>query len=628
MAFSRTVRQIQPVRQVKLSNNPLNITGQFKKDKEVFYRFKLNRSSEVYLSLSPGSQRSNADLQLLNSKQKVLKRSANPGAASELIATNLQPGEYVVRVSNRTKQKGSFRLRVSTSDELPTLANQLLSIGAGGSGLLSSAQLQASDKLQAADQLRYTMTTVPGNGILQLNGVTLKPGDSFTQADIDQGKVRYSRSSQGMTVLGNGSRPLVSGFSVAWEGFASDGGTDREIFLWDGQATRQITRNSVEDRLEGLDGSRVVWSSQDGGIGNRGIATYELYSFDGTTGATTKLTTNNYDEDFVGLDGANIFWSSPIGAPDRKGQVTYELFYHNGVSTLQLTNNAANEVIGNIEGATAVWSADVGPIDSLGKPTNEVLYFNGSSAQQITNNTVDDTMPILSKGRIVWASRVGAPDAGIATYELFQYAGTTRQLTFNNVDDFLTSFVDNQIVWMSRLGGKDARGTSTFEVFQSDGAATQRLTNNAIDEAVIQADGTNILWMSLTGQPTVTGQPTYELYYYNGALTRLTTNGVNDLPAGLERSKAVWYSQVGPTDAAGLATRELFLYNGAAVQQLTTDRKNDDFPSFSETTLAWRSTDGATSQVLRYDLGDSFKFRLSDRPGQSSPEQTFRIDFR
>lgn len=621
MALSRSVRQ------VKLSSDPLNITGQFKKDKEVLYRFKLNRSSEVYLTLSPASQKSNADLQLLNNKQKVLKRSTNPGAASELITTTLRPGEYLVRVSNRTKQKSKFRLRVSTSDQLPTLTNQALVIGAGGSALIGMTQLQASDQLQANDQLRYTVTAIPTNGILQLNGITLKAGDNFTQSDIDQGRLRYTRSSQGVTVLGNGSRPLVSDANVVWEGPGSDGSSDREIFFFNGETTRQITQNNVDDRLEGIDGTRVIWSSQDGGIGSRGTATYELYSFDGLTGTTTKLTSNAYDEDFVGVDGGNIFWSSPIGGLDAKGQVTYELFYHNGSSTRQLTSNAANEVVSTIEGATAVWSADVGPKDSQGRATNEIFYFNGSNIQQITTNAVDDLMPIASKGRIVWASKVGAPDSGVTTYELFQFNGTIQQLTNNAADDFPVSFKDNQIAWTSRIGPKDARGTPTSEVFQSDGVTTQRLTNNSIDEFIIQADGSNILWMSLTGQPTPTGQATYELYYYNGSVTRLTTNGVNDLPAGLDRSKAVWYSQVGPTDATGTATREIFLFNGATVQQLTTNAQNDDFPSFSDTTLAWRSTNGSLSQILRYDLGDSFKFRLSDRPGQSGPEQTFKIDF-
>ncbi len=619
-------------KRLKISSNPLNITGRFKqRGKEATYQFKLRHSSDVYIALSIGAAQAKIDLQLLNAQKRVIQQSTQPGAASEFIGTTLKQGEYTVRISNkRNSSKTNYSLKIATTDSLPTLATQLLAAAAGQPISLTSNYLRATDSLQAADQLRYKITAAPHNGVLKLNGVALKDGDSFTQADIDQGRISYTRSANQVTVLGNGSRPLVSGFNITWEGAGgSDGGSDQEIFFFDGKTTRQLTQNNVEDKVEGIDGSQVVWSSQVGGVGSNGATTYELNVFNGDTGVTTRLTNNALNEDFVGVDGSNVFWLSPVGGLDRKGQTTYELFYYNGSTTRQLTSNSANEVVGNIEGATAAWSADVGVDDAVGVPTNEIFYFDGNNVQRLTNNAIDDITPLLSHGQVVWAAKSGPLESGVATYELFRFNGSsTQQLTFNDADDALSCFDGDQIVWMSRTGTQNSRGIRTYEIYRSDGVNTQRLTNNNIDDYVIQADGANLLWMNLSGQTAAYGQGTYELYFSNGTTTtRLTNNSVNDLPSGLVGNRAIWYSQVGTPDTTGVATREIFYFNGTTVKQLTTDAKNDDFPSFSATTLAWRSTNGNLSQILRYDLGDSFQFQVSDRSGQSTATQVFNIDF-
>ncbi|MFM7426363.1 MAG: cadherin-like domain-containing protein [Elainella sp.] len=613
-------------RQIRFIGEPTEITGQLGTQPTLAYRFRLSRSSDIYLNLSDLAANANADLVLLK-KRRILGRSANPGQASELIATNLAKGEYQIRVVNRSRSKTPFRLTISSTDPLPTVTLRSLMADPAQPTALTAAQLKATDRLQTPDKLRYLITETPRNGLLLLNGNPLAVGGSFTQADIDQGRVAYRSTRAGIQVLGNGTTPMVSGFNIVWVGpGGSDGGSDSEIFFFDGSTTRQLTQNTVDDRVESIDGTQVVWSSQVGGL-SQGRATYELYTWDGNS--TTRLTDNAVNEDFVGVQQGSLFWTSPVGAPDARGQATYEVFYAKAGQVQQLTRNAVNETLEDFQSAMAVWEADVGPLDAAAQPTSEIFFFNGSTVQQLTNNTVDDESPRIDSGRIIWSAKSGAPSLGAATSEIMLFdGGQIRQLTNNSTDDFVGDINGNMITWMSRTGPANGLGLKSYEIFRFDGTNTQRVTTNAADDFVIEASGSNLFWMGLTGKPDGYGQSSYELYVSDGSkTTQLTNNQVNDLPIGLIGSQAVWYSQTGPKDAQGAITRELFYYDGSQIRQLTNDAKNDDLPSFSAMTLAWRSTEGSNSQILRYSLGDQFKFRVTDRPNQTGPEQVFQVQY-
>lgn len=616
------------VRQLKIASDPIDISGRLGKKKDVFYKFKLGRSSDVYVTLSDFSQGVDLDIQLLNKKNRVLSQSTNSGGQSESIATTLKQGEYFVRVLNkRNKGKPSFRLRAATTDQSPSFDFHELTVQRGQSTQLTSNNLKVSSKLQATDQLRYTITKIPRNGVLKLNGVALGSGGNFTQADLEQGRITYQSNNPGITVLGNGSKPLVSGFNIVWAGpGGGDGGADNEIFFFDGSNTQQLTQNSVDDKVEGIDGSHVVWSSQIGGIDQRGTATYELFDFDGKT--TNRLTNNALNEDFISVDGANLFWTSPVGPVDQYGIPTYEVFYAQSGTIRQLTSNAVNESVEDVDGATAVWEASLGAIGSAGRPTSEIFYFNGSEIKQITQNNVDDLTPRLDNGKIAWAAKVGGLELGAPTSEILLFDGTAiRQLTNNATDDFMGEIKGNNVVWLSRIGPVNGLGLKTYEIVRFDGTTTQRLTTNVWDDSIVEMDGANLLSVGAAGQPDAYGQRSLELFFFDGAkTTQLTTNKVDDIPAGLNGSKLVWYAQTG-ANRQGAATRELFYFDGTSIKQLTNDTKDDDFPSFSDTTLAWRSTDGVTSQILKYDLGDSFSFTISDRRNQASAEQVFQINF-
>ncbi|MCB1733939.1 MAG: DUF4347 domain-containing protein [Gammaproteobacteria bacterium] len=82
----------------------------------------------------------------------------------------------------------------------PTLGNNTGWSGSqGATGTLTSAQLSVLDSESGAASIVFTVTGKPGNGVLQRNGVTLGTGGTFTQDDINQGRVKYIHSGNGST---------------------------------------------------------------------------------------------------------------------------------------------------------------------------------------------------------------------------------------------------------------------------------------------------------------------------------------------------------------------------------------------------------------------------------------------
>ncbi len=628
-----------PVRRIALSDRPSEISSQLAKRKDLFYQFKLARSSPVYLSLDGFT--GNADLALLNLKRQVVGQSKQAGQASEFISRQLKKGAYLIRVRNRTLSKTRFQLRFSKADPLPNLGGTGLNTGLNtglstglnaGATPITPANLQATDALQSADRLRYSITGATRNGRLLLNGVALTVGSSFTQADVDQGRLLYQNN--GIKLLGTASSSLlngslVSGFNVLWVGTGgSDGGSDTEVFFYDGSQTYQLTQNNVNERAEGIDGNHLVWSSQIGAA-NQGMATYELFDYDGSI--ARQLTRNSVNENFVGVAGNSLFWTSPVGAADSTGRVTSEIFYAGAGQVRQLTSNSVNEDLSDFDGATAVWEAKVGAADASGRPTGEIFYFDGSRVRQLTNNSVSDSAPRISGSRIAWSSKIGGLNLGAATDEIMLYDGSSMtQITQNDIDDFIGDVSSSSIAWIGRSGSLNGLGVKSYEIYRadgrSDGSSIQRLTQNGFDDYVVELSGNNLLWRGLAGAPDSFGQRSYELFFNDGSsTTQLTQNQVDDRPVGLQGNKAVWFSPTGSLSAEGVATREIFYFDGSRVRQLTADAKNDDFPSFSAQTLAWRSTEGAVSQIFSYGLDDQFSYTLSDGSNRVSTPQLFKI---
>jgi hypothetical protein len=84
---------------------------------------------------------------------------------------------------------------LSARAALPTtVTNQGLALDRGASKIISHNQLQVSKGDTAPDQLFYFVEQAPASGVLKRSGVALGVGSSFTQYDVDQGRLSYTHN--------------------------------------------------------------------------------------------------------------------------------------------------------------------------------------------------------------------------------------------------------------------------------------------------------------------------------------------------------------------------------------------------------------------------------------------------
>ncbi len=108
-------------------------------------------------------------------------------------------GDWTLRIKDNTSSSGgqltSWKLEIcaSASANPPVLIkNNAILVGLGQNEVVSNADLQVTDPNNGPGQLVFTLVSVPRNGDLRLNWTAaMKVGDTFTQADIDAGAVRY-----------------------------------------------------------------------------------------------------------------------------------------------------------------------------------------------------------------------------------------------------------------------------------------------------------------------------------------------------------------------------------------------------------------------------------------------------
>jgi VCBS repeat-containing protein len=94
---------------------------------------------------------------------------------------------------------GSALLDITPVNDAPTLSANLPSIGSGQTHVITTSELQATDPDNTPAQLNYVLTSAPANGTLTLNGSALALNDTFTQADVDSGRISYTNTNTAST---------------------------------------------------------------------------------------------------------------------------------------------------------------------------------------------------------------------------------------------------------------------------------------------------------------------------------------------------------------------------------------------------------------------------------------------
>lgn len=107
-------------------------------------------------------------------------------------------GTWTLRVKDNYVSSGgtiaAFDLQICSNEATnpPVITvNNVLQPAAGTNTPINVNFLKAEDSNNSAEQLLFTLITVPQNGLLKNNNVSLQVGSQFTQADIDNGLLVY-----------------------------------------------------------------------------------------------------------------------------------------------------------------------------------------------------------------------------------------------------------------------------------------------------------------------------------------------------------------------------------------------------------------------------------------------------
>jgi subtilisin-like proprotein convertase family protein len=108
-------------------------------------------------------------------------------------------GQWILRVKDNVASSGgqlsAFQLELCANVSLSgpvIINNNMLNLTSGTNAEIPTSLLKTEDPNNTAEQLLYTLITVPVSGALEKNGsAALKAGDQFTQAELDNGAIRY-----------------------------------------------------------------------------------------------------------------------------------------------------------------------------------------------------------------------------------------------------------------------------------------------------------------------------------------------------------------------------------------------------------------------------------------------------
>jgi VCBS repeat-containing protein len=278
-------------------------------------------------------------------------------------------------------------INLNDINDAPTIAaNAGLTVNEGAIGtVITSAELAVADADNGPAQIVFTITATPANGTLLLGGVPVGVGGTFTQDDIDNGRVTYTH---------DGSETLADSFT-----FTVSDGAGGSI----GPTAFNITINAVNDdpvvNDQGLPAlaenspngtvvGNVVASDVDGGplsysitAGNTGGA----FAIDPLTGQVTVANSTALDFETNPVFTLTVQVDDGFGGTDT-ATVTINLTNVNEtpVNTVPPGPLAATEDTTLLIGGLSISDPDGGVMDVTLSVTNGVLSIGLPSGATIT----------------------------------------------------------------------------------------------------------------------------------------------------------------------------------------------------------------------------------------------------
>ncbi|NRB38801.1 MAG: hypothetical protein HRU20_10090 [Pseudomonadales bacterium] len=122
-----------------------------------------------------------------------------------------------------TDESFAFSFAIQATNDRPLLTmNEIYTVAEGGVEIISPSHLTYADADHGADEVIYTLLTLPVNGELRLNDLPLFMQSQFSQLNINQSELSY---------VHDGSETTVDSFSYAVADTAAAVGTSNTDFL-------------------------------------------------------------------------------------------------------------------------------------------------------------------------------------------------------------------------------------------------------------------------------------------------------------------------------------------------------------------------------------------------------------
>ncbi|MEO0497808.1 MAG: cadherin-like domain-containing protein [Pseudomonadota bacterium] len=186
-----------------------------------------------------------------------LVRYVNTGPQNS--ATNTVTGfNYTLSDADGAEIAGTFGITITPVNDAPILATaSTLYLQSGGSGVIGSSLLNTTDNDHAANQIGYTIDSLPTHGTLSVNGTPATIGTIFSQADINAGNLTFVHDG-GATKNSSFSFSIVdqAGASGTNSGGAPLGSGTLAIVVDDASGAPSIAVNNTLDSF--LEGSTVT----------------------------------------------------------------------------------------------------------------------------------------------------------------------------------------------------------------------------------------------------------------------------------------------------------------------------------------------------------------------------------
>jgi Cadherin-like/Bacterial pre-peptidase C-terminal domain len=539
-----TGNSLQRSRLISISNNPATFKETIGgRDKFDFYQFNLTRRGVFNLTLN--GLKANANVALLNSDGNKIQQSRLPKNRNEVIKTILDPGIYYIQVFPQSRGDSTrYRLTLSAvnivptspANTVPTLStNTGLTLRQGATISITSSQLKVSDPEQSSQQLVYTLTRVPTNGRLRLGRTFLGVGNTFTQADLEAGRVSYTHLGNFTQLTNNNTNEIVDGVSethIIWNALENQTSSAFVYNIAKGVLTQLTSSGITSAKAIAVSGTNVIWNGFNG-------RNTEAFLFNGLNGKNSQLSND------PGLDTSAMEISeSNILLKRTKGGLAELILYNFATNTLiPIVSGEENNIrFAKLSGSNVAFTFFDGT-------DHEVYLYTGAtnSFDQLTNNSVDESNVSISGSNVIWNSIDGQASRA------FFYDGSTRktiQLTTpGSTSETVSAISGSNAAWDAVLNG-----TSEVFLYNHSAGTSIRLTSNTVDDIPVSngTSGNIVTWLS----SAVDNQT--DLFIYNGSTgitTQITDSSLIVVGGGIAESNLV-LNLVGDTNTDA----EVYLY--------------------------------------------------------------------